>query len=216
MPLGPMWLNRWLIPCLISVFYLLVYFYPPLRNLFFRLVGWFEEKISGIKRTERKLFLRDPKFLKGVRLEANRYWITIAVTSSILLILLFDYVSGWSLGGIEGEALWFSSLTSGFLNPISEELLVRGIFLNVIIFTFVQDFGWKGEKRYGIYAAGLILSSFIFALPHANKTLFQWSVRFAFSSLIGLVFILSDRNLLPPIVAHGVWNWYLIAKAAVF
>ena len=208
MPLGPSWLNRWLIPWVVATSYLIFYFSPGLRRL---LGGLFDrlEEWSGSRGFDLG-FLRSDFFVEGLRLEAKRKHIILALSGGLGLILLFDAVSGWKLGSY-GEALWFSSLTAGFLNPIAEELLARGLFLNMFAFT-VYVFGLQGWKKASTYMIGVTIVSLVFTVSHLNLGLFQSAVRFSSSLLFCAVYLLSERNLLPPIVAHAAWNWYLVGK----
>lgn len=139
--------------------------------------------------------------------------ILLGFLGALALLLGFEVATGWMMQSY-GEALWFSSLTSGFLNPISEEVLSKGILLNLFAFS-AYYLKLTGRKKYSLYLLGITVTSLTFTISHINLGLMQFAARFSSSVLFCVVYLLSDRNLLPPIVAHVVWNWYLIGKGVV-
>jgi membrane protease YdiL (CAAX protease family) len=147
-----------------------------------------------------------------VKLEDLKKTIILPVALAIGLDILVSWTYQVPLHA-SGEVLWFALLTGGFLNPISEEFLVRGIGLGVFIHLAerISDRLKKGEPvKYGIYLFGLLFISYIFTINHANYTTYQFVSRFMQAMLYGSLYLFGGRNLLPPMIAHAAHNLFLI------
>lgn len=102
-----------------------------------------------------------------------------AVRGSLPLLLLFLALS-WSLAAF------------------GEELCFRGFFMLRLARQF-------GEGR-GAWAASLVLSSALFGWGHTEQGAAGWVQEGLSGLLLGLLFLGTRRNLVVPIVAHGVSN----------
>lgn len=130
-----------------------------------------------------------------------------------ILSLFLSYAFGVGPSG-DGAPLGFALLTSGFLNPISEEFLTRGLLLSIFMLygeIFIRKGRLKSDKttRLFIQTVSLVVVSIPFVLAHNNHNIYQLASRFLPSILYGVLYLLSDRNLLPAIVAHSAWNVFL-------
>ena len=108
-----------------------------------------------------------------------------------------------------GEPLWFAAITSGFMNPVAEEFLVRGLFLGPVALLVYKS---KKNVKITSYSVALIFISYIFTISHNNVTDFQFMIRFVDSILYGILYLANKRNLLPAVIAHASSNWFLILK----
>lgn len=189
------WLNRWALPLILSsILFYFIYFKKTW-------IDW----INKIKNEELRnclLFILD-----GLKINLGDWKITILSPAVIAigLVVLIDNVFNANAGGY-GETLWFALITSGFLNPISEEFITRGILLGMFVYA---AFKFPKEKNL-VYVLGLFVTSVVFVYGHNNSTLFQIVIRFLMSLLFGLLYLINDRNLLPPIMAHAANNIFLI------
>lgn len=112
-----------------------------------------------------------------------------------------------------GEPLPFALVTSGFLNPVAEEFLVRGLALGMILYTIEmleKKVIGRGLSSF-LKTLSLLVISVYFTIQHPNLTAFQFWVRFTNSTLCGILYIASNKNLLPAITAHAAHNLLLTA-----
>lgn len=204
-------LNRWLSPALITVLFLL---YHSNRT---RVDRWVVGKTKNPNMRKYNRFL-----LNGldVRIYDWRFTIIAPIFLSLSLDFLISFLLNQPLKSYV-ESVWFASLTSGFMNPISEEILIHGIVLSLFVFVakypitdkykyFVNLHRTVRKYKYFVYFIGLIATSYLFTINHANPFFGQFVLRFASSMLYGILYLISNRNLLPPIIAHAASNWFLI------
>lgn len=189
------WLNRWALPLILSG--LLFYFVYYKKTW----INWIN-KIQNEKWRNYLLFILD-----GLKINFGNWKTTIlfpaviAIGLDVILAIIFNA----NAGGY-GESLWFATITSGFLNPISEEFIMRGIFLGAFAYVAFRLPKYKNIA----YGLGLLITSVVFLSGHNNPTVYQIVVRFSMSILFGLLYLINDRNLLPPIMAHAASNTFLI------
>lgn len=183
-----------------------------LANLYSRRI----EKYLKKGRKRRQLLF----FLQGFRIQLGDWHCTIAapLLATLLLAFAMDGYFTWLRQPFVSynEPLWLSSLTSGFLAPISEEFIFRGFFISFAIFLgmrMIKPYTKKDE--FIVNNAALFVIAFFFALGHPNSSIFDFAARFMLGLFCGVLYLLSERNLLPPIVAHAAWNWYLITKGVL-
>jgi len=191
------WLNRWALPIILSgILFYFVYYKKTW-------IGW-ANKIKDEKWRDYLLFI-----LNGLEIKLGDLKITVLFSAVIVIVLeiILAIIFQTKAGG-SGETLWFATITSGFLNPISEEFIMRGILLGA--FAYVAYKTPKIEQKYLVYGLGLLITSVAFVFGHDNQTLYQIVARFSISILLGLLYLANDRNLLPPIIAHATSNIFLI------
>jgi len=147
--------------------------------------------------------------IDGIRLDFGDWKKTVVLpfVASLALMMMLS-VFGAELHSL-GEPLWFALSFSGFLSPVAEEFLVRGFLLGC----FFYFSSLTKEKYRPYFITGVLMStSLVFLVSHDNFTIFQSISRFSSSLLYGILYLAYRRNLLPPIVAHASWNWFLIAS----
>jgi len=196
------YMNRWLFPVMLTgLFFCIHVSRKPLA-----------EWIGKIKSKKDRLMLG--YLLEGLDVKLGDWRKTILPPAALAIGL--DFLVSWIYQmplHASGEALWFALLTGGFLNPIAEEFLVRGIGLGAFALLAERTSKkWKeGEAaKYSIWLFGMLFISYAFTIGHNNTTAYQFAGRFAKSMLFGLLYLLSGRNLLPPIIAHAASNLFLI------
>ena len=156
-------------------------------------------------------------FLDGFRIELGnwRYTILAPLFIALLFVIITDLYFSWLRQPFVsyGEPFWFSSLTSGILAPIAEEFIFRGFFISFAIFLGLYLIKPHTKNtEFIVNNVALFVITFFFALGHPNRTVFDFMARFLLGLLAGLLYVLSERNLLPPMIAHAVFNWYVILK----
>ncbi|MEM3556073.1 MAG: CPBP family intramembrane glutamic endopeptidase [Candidatus Micrarchaeia archaeon] len=192
-------LNRWAFPYLFAVtLFFLIHKEKEIRK-YLKRKGTVIEKLSF--------------FLDGFRAELS----TLAVIAIPLALILQHFLSWLFQKELVsfGEPLWFSSITSGFITPIAEEFVFRGFILSSILFDFKVITKFRKLPKTAellVSLAALLVSSFLFSFLHENVAREQFMIRFLSGVLYGALYLMSNRNLLPPIIAHAVWNWSLMIR----
>lgn len=199
------YINRWVFPVLFTgLFFCIQANRKPLA-----------EWIRGIKSRKDRLTLGYINEGLKVKLEGRKMLLLPAA-----LAIGLDFLVSWTYQmpmHASGEPLLFALLTGGFLNPVSEEFLVRGMGLGAFALLAERTAKRlkKGETaKYGICLFGMLFISYAFTIGHANCTAYQFTGRFAKSMLFGLLYLSSGRNLLPPIIAHAASNVFLVLNDA--
>ena len=101
------------------------------------------------------------------------------IQGNLLLLLVFLGLS-WSLAAF------------------GEEICFRGFLMQRLAHVF-------GEGR-GAWGASLLASSVLFGWGHTEQGIAGWIQEGLSGFLLGVLFLLANRNLVVPIVAHGVSN----------
>ena len=84
------------------------------------------------------------------------------------------------------------------LAAFGEEICFRGFLMNKLAKVF-------GEGRVG-WVAALLLSSVLFGWGHTEQGVSGWIQEGLSGLILGILFLSAKRNLVVPIVAHGVSN----------
>lgn len=84
------------------------------------------------------------------------------------------------------------------LAAFGEEVCFRGFLMKRLAQAF-------GESQFG-WVAALLLSSILFGWGHTEQGVSGWVQEGLSGLILGMLFLLSKRNLTVPIVAHGVSN----------
>jgi membrane protease YdiL (CAAX protease family) len=84
------------------------------------------------------------------------------------------------------------------LAAIGEEICFRGFLMNRLARIF-------GESRVG-WLAALVLSSILFGWGHTEQGVSGWIQEGLSGLILGVLFLATKRNLVVPILAHGVSN----------
>lgn len=134
--------------------------------------------------------------LAGVAMEALAVLVTTPWISA-----LFNTEPDYSeLAAVRGSLpvlLLFLTL-SWTLAAFGEEICFRGFLMKRLAQLF-------GENR-GAWAASLVLSSVFFGWGHTEQGIAGWVQEGLSGLLLGVLFLATRRNLVVPIVAHGVSN----------
>lgn len=107
-------------------------------------------------------------------------------------------------GNVPSFAIWLTLTWT--LAAFGEEIAFRGYFLS-------RSADLLGENKAG-WALSLILTSVCFGLGHLYQGISGFIDAVIFAGVMGLIFLLSARNLWLPIMAHGIND--TIAFTALF
>ena len=107
------------------------------------------------------------------------------------------------------EPFWFLIVGRSILNPISEEILFRGLLFGVFFLTFIPSliktlFNLKLGFIYVFVI--LILQSLYFAWIHNDTSFITMLIRSSGGFLYGSLYIIYNKNLFPPTLAHFFHN----------
>ncbi|MBI5036004.1 CPBP family intramembrane metalloprotease [Candidatus Micrarchaeota archaeon] len=209
------YLNRWLIPVLLTA--TVLFFHFNQKEI--------RKRIGKLKNKNRREWVSVVFDGFSLRLDDWRFTVVLPIIAAFALDLLAAWVFQQPLRSM-GEPLFTAVATSGFLNPVSEEFLVRGLLLGMFLataiilkkptkFTFLKKPVKISEASYQKIAWALvILTGLVFSFAHDNVIFFQFAGRLASGVLYGALYLASGRNLLPAIVAHAAGNWLIIALDA--
>lgn len=135
-------------------------------------------------------------FILGIILELFATYFTTPILSK----LFGTEPNLTNLQGIKGNfklLIFFISL-SWLLGAFGEEICFRGFLMNRLAALF-------GQSK-SAWVLSLILSSILFGWGHTEQGITGW-IQEGFSGLLlGIMFLISGRNLVVPIVSHGVSN----------
>jgi hypothetical protein len=106
------------------------------------------------------------------------------------------------------------SLYAGLIGPIFEQFIQCAILLGFIICVvkwfykrfYSSSFEKSRRKKIVLYGIGLVISAYTMMLFHGNQSQFYVCLRFFSFLLYGGLYLISDKNLFPSIVAHSVNN----------
>jgi len=210
-----LFLNRLLVPIILSIVFLCAQVYPKKFNTALRAIIDKTPKL-GIKpdfTISTKNTMPDlADFLTyGIVVRKVNWKVVIGIVLiAIALEIGLSYYYSMPLTG-EDLPLPVQLISSVLLAPMSEELLVRGFLLSyVVIFAITLKNIGLGNWYGFIVGLGLGIVTLIFTVAHGNYSQYQFVSRFAAGLLYGLLYLASDRNLLPPILAHAAANLTII------
>jgi len=99
-------------------------------------------------------------------------------------------------------------LDSAILAPIAEQI-IQGFLLTAFLALFIAIY--KNKWIISIFCfVALMISAYLMAEAHLNPAPINWLLRFFMFMIYGALYYLNERNLLPSIVAHSVWNIILL------
>lgn len=106
----------------------------------------------------------------------------------------------------------FDFILSVIIVPISEEILFRGILFGVIFLVMIPailsrlKINFNGISKFVYSIISLFLVSLFFAFSHNNPGKINFIVRLSQGLIYGGLYLLYDKNLVPPIIAHMTHN----------
>ena len=110
--------------------------------------------------------------------------------------------------GTETPFSIFLLIKSGVIKPIIEEIIFRGFILGGIIYYI--DY-YKKSKL--ILTFFFFLQILLFTLLHTNYSLDNLVVIFLLGLNLSTIFLISNKNLLPPILCHIIWNSIILISS---
>jgi membrane protease YdiL (CAAX protease family) len=157
---------------------------------------------------------REPWSAIGFSLPANLSWsIAIGIAAGVAMELLAVFVTTPSISALFGTAPDYSDL--GFIRGNLKYLLIF-LALNWTLAAFGEEICFRGflmqrlARLFGdgrvAWIAGLLLSSALFGWVHSEQDAAGAMQEGLSGLLLGVLFLLTRRNLAVPIVAHGVSN----------
>lgn len=162
---------------------------------------------------------KDGITLKEIGLDLRNGWqaLVMVVVFWLLMALVYFVIAG--AGGLQVASTLDKILQQWLFVGLGEELLFRGYLLNRLVRSFAK------LGRRGSVAAGVALSSLIFATFHIPVRLFtgfdlvQMLVSMGMVFVIGVFFsyiFLRTRNILFTALIHGGWNAPLMGAQSDF
>jgi membrane protease YdiL (CAAX protease family) len=176
---------------------------PITQTIFLLPLVWLMLRLSGERWSE-----------IGFARPDNFGWaIGVGVVAGVLMELFAVFVTTPLISGFFGTEPNYSEFNairgnlillfifiglSWTLAAFGEEICFRGFLMNRLARIF-------GESRVA-WIAALILSSILFGWGHTEQGVSGWIQEGLSGLILGVLFLISNRNLVVPIVAHGVSN----------
>jgi membrane protease YdiL (CAAX protease family) len=144
------------------------------------------------------------------KFEFGKWWKTLLIPTVVIVIVYAFVVCINRFPSISiGDPLII--LDSAILVPVAEQILqtlLLTIFTSIfLVFITVQKNKWKSGI---ICFSALIVSAFIMAWVHFDTVSLFLPLKIFLFLIYGALYYLNDRNLLPSIIAHSVWNTIVI------
>lgn len=176
---------------------------PLTQTLFLVPLIWIMLRLSGERWSE-----------IGLARPENFGWaIAVGVLAGMLMELFAVYVTTPLISGFFGAEPNYSEFKeirgnlillfiflglSWTLAAFGEEICFRGFLMKRVAQVF-------GESRVA-WLAALLLSSILFGWGHTEQGVSGWIQEGLSGLILGILFLLAKRNLVVPIIAHGVSN----------
>jgi membrane protease YdiL (CAAX protease family) len=178
-------------------------FVPITQTIFLLPLVWIMLRLTG-ERWSSIGFTRPDSFgkaiavgvLAGVLMELFAVYVTTPLISSFFGVEP-DYSDFKEIRGNVTLLFIFLGL-SWTLAAFGEEICFRGFLMKRLAQVF-------GENRVG-WIAALLLSSILFGWGHTEQGVSGWIQEGLSGLILGILFLSANRNLVAPIVAHGVSN----------
>lgn len=176
---------------------------PITQTIFLLPLIWLMLRLSGERWSEIG-FVRPDNFGWGI---------AVGVLAGVLMELFAVFVTTPLISGFFGTEPNYSEFKeirgnlillfifiglSWTLAAFGEEICFRGFLMNRLARIF-------GESRVA-WLAALLLSSILFGWGHTEQGVSGWIQEGLSGLILGVLFLTSNRNLVVPIVAHGVSN----------
>jgi membrane protease YdiL (CAAX protease family) len=178
-------------------------FVPLTQTIFLLPLIWIILRLRGERLSEIG-FARPDGFGKAI---------VIGLLAGVLMELFAVYITTPMISGFFGVEPNYSELKdirgnltllfiflglSWTLAAFGEEICFRGFLMKRVAQVF-------GENRVG-WIAALLLSSVLFGWGHTEQGVSGWIQEGLSGLILGILFLFANRNLVVPIVAHGVSN----------
>ena len=136
------------------------------------------------------IFLKDAKFSQKVSLKPSRTAMKWSIIAVITVLVMHFFMQQFSS---PANSTWWILI---LLTPFWEEVLFRGICIGL------PTLHWPNKKWTWMFVAALL-----FGLFHFQRGIIIIIWTFVQGLVYGIAYIKSD-NLLPPMLAHAVNNYY--------
>ena len=134
----------------------------------------------------------------------------------VIIVIFFCIIRFFFLQPANYDISFLIIIKSVIAAPIAEEIL-QCLFLSMVLIGSKCVF--KGfsinetnSRKYGIQFLAVLASAIIMIFLHdANRVITTF---FCFT-IYGSLYYLNDRNIVPPVIAHGTWNLLVILDSVV-
>lgn len=115
------------------------------------------------------------------------------------------------------ETLAFMIVLVAITGPVAEEI-IQCVTLSAV-FVIEKDifekcsFQKTNLRFYGFLILFLVLYAVYMAYFHDNRDIVSFSIRAFCFIIYGLLYLVNDRNIVPPVIAHGTWNLLVITDS---
>jgi hypothetical protein len=155
-------------------------------------------------------------FFKDVKFRVDPWWKSFIVPLVIVGAFYLAWL-GFNIAVIHHlpnpapyESVPFLIVDVLILGPIAEEI-IQCLFLSIIFMELARIVTSRAHIILGNGIA-LIFISLWLTFAHFDFRPVALILRFSLFIVYGAIYFASDRNLLPPIISHAVWNALVVIK----
>ena len=144
--------------------------------------------------------------ISGMAFSIGKWYFTILIPILIIFVFYIGWVMYYSLflnifpRFPINDPLPIYIITYVIVGPIAEQIL-QCLYLSMVCFAT--------ENKSIIFLSMMAIAAF-FAILHYNTGIESVMLRFVLFMVYGLLYYLNDKNMLPSMVAHSSWNFFVI------
>lgn len=166
---------------------------------------------------------------KQIRLQYDSFYSTILIPAIVAIILFAIFISTYALV-IQKEIIYvgypklLGSIVNSLLVPFNEEIFFRGLIfwaLGITLATLLwKILDWLKKKSdfkehpflpvHFVYVV-IVIQGLIFSYFHFDQNFVVFLLKILMGIVYGCLFYFNNKNLLPAMVSHGVYNVMIIA-----
>ena len=154
----------------------------------------------------KKLF----KTTKPFQVKMKLNWKFFAPIIAILLVIILLKLR---IGEVNNNYSLIEAITSCFIAPITEEIVYRGFAIGTI-FLLINQLTKKNhltlKQDTAIKNTWVIIAAILFTLAHSPQSNFSFLIRFSTALIYTTAYLSNNKNLLPAITTHSIYNTMLL------
>ncbi len=167
-----------------------------------RVNNWIKKQCKNFKQVI-EIFKQGLKF----KFFNNSRSITIPIILASALILI-SFI--WNKPTPDfNNSLFYNIIFAGIISPITEEILVRGLFFGGLLGLSGILIKNKHFKKIIIFVF-LIIQAWFFTINHNNFSNYLYNIRFASGILYGSLYLFNNKSLTSPTIAHITNNLLIV------
>ena len=179
------------------------------------------KKDRFLQESTNEIFVFIRESIADVKISFNKplYSIFIPITIVIFIFYVFRHFVQQTEVFIHPnfETLLFILILTSLTGPIAEEIIqcftISVVYIGEKCIFQKLSIQEPSFRLYGPLIIILILDAFYMAYFHENKTENSFIIRTVCFIIFGFFYIVNNRNIVPPIIAHCTWNFFVVVDS---